>query len=306
MALAIWKGAPRMAGAPLGGFIALKAPITLEAADGGPDDEEDAFSPTMFMQRQTAQGRSVGLVIDMCAEQPGGKRLYEASEWDDWDVAYESIPCAPPLLSGKIPADDASTSTDPLWAESPPSEEQCQTFISVCSNFWRQEANHKRYIAVHCVTGINLAGYMIVRYLLQRGPLTKALDLFATHRPPGIYSVDLLEALWKSTGTPLPPAQQWRPPPPPSWHPLRQRVIGKPAVPLFNGISALDKRPALPVEGAGEAAMPSAKRPRSDLPSHTHHAAEAHSIGLAEVATRLNGEEGAKLRSLCQATSSLS
>ncbi|KAL3895877.1 MAG: hypothetical protein SGPRY_013406, partial [Prymnesium sp.] len=233
-----------MAASPLGGFIAMKAPTTLDGGEGGPEDEEDVFTPSMFMERQVEKGRQIGLVIDLTAPPQGGKRMYEAEEWEDWDVKYATLPCAPSLPS-------------PV-AEAVPPEDVCAAFISACSNFWREEKNHRRYIAVHCLTGFNLSGYMIVRYLLQRGPLLKALSLFSAHRPPGIYSIEILEALFKHSGTPLPQPQQWKPPPPPPWHPLPQRAFGKPAVPLFD---------AFPSAARTSTHDNSCKRPRCEAPT---------------------------------------
>lgn len=284
--------------------MAFKSPITLEPAQGGPEDDEDVFSPSMFMERQTELGRSVGLVIDLCANEGGNTRLYEPSEWDDWDVKYEVIPCSPPILAEPAHNHSESGMEAPLWAESPPSEELCQRFISTCSTFWQQERNRKRYIAVHCVTGVNVTGYMIVRYLMQRGPLPRALDLFAAHRPPGIYSVDFLEALWKCSGMPLPQPQQWRPPPPPAWHPLRQRVIGKPAVPLFTPL-AFEAQPVAQRESIGDPPVHPQKRPRSDAGCSPAGATASEPSGLAVVAEALDVVEAARLCRLCEVSGAL-
>lgn len=231
----LWKGAPRMSKKPLAGFFVLKSPITLEPFEGGPSEEEDIFTPSMFMERRNAEGTPIGLAIDLTTDASGGKRLYEASEWEDWDVKYVQLPCAPPLPIGEK---SHSIST---WFEAPPPEELCQKFISVVTDFWANDLNKRRYVAVHCVTGINVSGYMICRFLMQFGTLMRSLASFAEVRPPGIYSVEILEALFRASETTVPTPQAWKPPSAPAWHPIRQRALGKPAVPIFSEAGASDR-----------------------------------------------------------------
>ena len=70
---AVWQEAPRYGKSVLG-FIAMKSPITLPAA--APQDEGDAFTPSMFMERQMALQQSIGLCIDLTSA-PEGKQLYD-------------------------------------------------------------------------------------------------------------------------------------------------------------------------------------------------------------------------------------
>ena len=107
-----------MAACSVGGFLPLKCPL---AAGTEGVDEGDTFTVSMFMERQISAKRSVGLCIDLTSPSAGGKRLYESTEWDDWDVAHVGIPCAPP-----VPATAAASrlcarihTTDPHTALSP-------------------------------------------------------------------------------------------------------------------------------------------------------------------------------------------
>ena len=145
MLLETWAGAPRM-GQPITGFLALKAPIDFHACGAtslsADDQEEHEFSVSMFMERQQADGRLVGLVIDLTSAQPDGRRLYDTGEWSrDWDVEYVSIPVAPPLPEADADADAAEASA--AWAEPVPSEAQVATFIDAASAFWRNPRNQR-------------------------------------------------------------------------------------------------------------------------------------------------------------------
>ena len=82
--LAEWVGAPRLPARPVSGFLPTKAPISLESVDSTLD-EGDRYEVSMFMDRQTSQSRSVGLCVDTTVPH-GGARLFEAAEWDDYDV----------------------------------------------------------------------------------------------------------------------------------------------------------------------------------------------------------------------------
>ena len=234
--LSIWLSAPRI-GKPLTGFIPLKTPIDWDMcgdASKFSDEfkEEHDFSVSMFMERQLTEERSVGLVVDLTTPQSDGRRLYDTDEWNrDWDVEYLALPCAPPLPEG-----EAAPAAD--WSEPVPSEEMVHGFIGAVARFWAQPQNQRRHVAVHCVTGINVAGFMIARFLARNAPVGRVLAAYSRHRPPGIYSPDLLEAVWHaglmatpSGGGPKPSATDggWVQPHPPTWHPLVYRAVDRSA-----------------------------------------------------------------------------
>ena len=266
----VWKEAPRV-GAPCVGFIPFKSPMREGAAD-----EEDVWTVSLFMERQAGLGRAVGLCIDLTSAKPGKRRLYDAAEWtDDWDVAHVSIPCAPPLTEANT---QSSPSSPPgpdkpppkLWEEGVPPESAVEAFIAAATEFWAQPTNSRRHVAVHCVTGINVAGYMISRFLMRKAPVNRVLAAFATSRPPGIYSTELLEALWRAglgaeaslptpgALLPRPVAPAWHPLPPPSPRASRGASPAGSAVSGHSGTSATSSPrqsprrdlPAVPLFGA--------------------------------------------------------
>ena len=241
-----------MAACSVAGFLPLKCPL---AAGTEAVDEGDTFTVSMFMERQISDKRSIGLCIDLTSPSAGGKRLYESTEWDDWDVAHVSIPCAPPMpaaaAAGELP-------------ETLPAESVVEKFVATAGAFWGDEKNRSRFIAVHCVTGINTAGYLIARYLMRVAPLERGLKAIAAARPPGVYCPRMLEALWAKAEGATPTAEQRAPPEPPEWHKLRNRAP-KPPVPLFDagaGAAAGAKRAADDAPAAGTDGAPAAKAAR--------------------------------------------
>lgn len=128
-------------------------------------DAEHHFTPTMFVERQVAKGLSVGLCIDLTSPSASGRRLYDPSEWDDWDVQHCSLEVAPP------------GGPDLQLVETVPSEEAVTAFRDLVTRFWQEHS--KLAIAVHCLTGFNTTGFLVVSFLARRAPVAKALDAFA-------------------------------------------------------------------------------------------------------------------------------
>lgn len=155
-----WRECPRT-GQPCAGFIPMKCPLPPSSSV----DAEHHFTPSMFVEQQVAKGRSVGLCIDLTSPSASGRHLYDPSEWDDWDVQYSSLELAP-----------AGGPELPL-VETVPSEEGVGFFCDVVSRF--QQAHSQLFIAVHCLTGFNTTGFLIVSFLARRGPIAKALEAFA-------------------------------------------------------------------------------------------------------------------------------
>ena len=254
--LSIWKGAPRV-GTPFVGFIPMKAPIETKGIEV---DEEDEFTVSRFMDRQTSAGRAVGLCIDLTSLQPSVNQLYDTAEWSrDWDVEYFSLPCAPPLS-------EAEPGTE--WHESVPSEELVRQFIAAVERFWAEPANGRRHIAVHCVTGVNVTGYMIARFGMRVAPLDRVLGAIAASRPPGVYAPEFLEALWEHAPASS-VADSWVQPQPPAWHPIVFRTITlpprkPPAAPASTPLAsapAPSSTPAMPPPPPRSVAAPSAAAP---------------------------------------------
>ena len=152
--LAEWVGAPRLPARPVSGFLPTKAPISLESVDSTLD-EGDRYEVSMFMDRQTSQSRSVGLCVDTTVPH-GGARLFEAAEWDDYDVQCVQVACSSPLPEASKPL------VEPL-----PSEEAIVSFCKAVDSFWSSPRNRRRHIAVVCLTGINVSGFLIVQYLVR-------------------------------------------------------------------------------------------------------------------------------------------
>ena len=56
----------------------------------------------------------------------------------------------------------------------------------------------RRYFKSDKPTHSLLTGYMLVNYMVRQGlSVAEALRLFASHRPPGIYKADYIDALFK-------------------------------------------------------------------------------------------------------------
>ena len=300
--LTAWLGAPRM-GAPVTGFLALKAPIDFATAfgdDGTPPDEEHEFNVTMFMERQASDGRPVGLVVDLTSPQPSGRKLYDTDEWtNDWDVQYFSLPCTPPLPETLLDPDD-----DSAWVEPVPSEAIVDDFIKAVERFWANPANRKQHVAVHCVTGVNIAGYLIMRFLTRTAPVGPTLAAFAKSRPPGIYSPDVLEAIWSQQAAlqasgkrPASADGGWVQPQPPSWHPLKYRAVDRTA-------GAASAAAAKSSDEGPSMAPPPAKRPATTTtmappPPMSSGGAGDGPLAMRTVGTRLAGPEAIAIWMSC-------
>lgn len=91
---------------------------------------------------------------------------------------------------------------------------QITKFIQECRLAIRDGPND--LIAVHCTHGFNRTGFLIVAYLVEECSysVSKALKLFASSRPPGVFKYDYLRDLirrYDKSGTipPTPPLPSW-------------------------------------------------------------------------------------------------
>mmetsp|Transcript_52539 Transcript_52539/g.87159 ORF Transcript_52539/g.87159 Transcript_52539/m.87159 type:complete len:224 (-) Transcript_52539:187-858(-) len=141
---------------------------------------------------------------------------------------------------------------------------------------------------------------------MRTSSIERALESFASARPPGIYCPAILESLWRRAAGSLPPVSHWKPPQPPMWHKLRARALGLPAVPLFSSApAAATKAPA--AERAVTAAYPQSAA--SAYPQAAFaacpQAASAYPQGGAKRSSDICWADGAK-RQRSQATTASS
>ena len=97
-----------------------------------------------------------------------------------------------------------------------PSPDTVATFRRLCSDFLNR--NDKDLIGVHCTHGFNRSGFLICSFLVEEYDFSvnTAFNLFARHRPPGIYKQEYITQLWNNypdPDYPEPPAA----PPLPDW-----------------------------------------------------------------------------------------
>ncbi|XP_074655994.1 mRNA-capping enzyme-like [Tubulanus polymorphus] len=133
---------------------------------------------------------NLGLVIDLT----NTTRFYDKSTLEAYDCKYLKLQCRG---HGETPSQD-----------------QTNTFISICDHFIRQKPLH--VIGVHCTHGFNRTGFLIVAYLVekQNWSVDAAVDMYRKARPPGIYKQDYLEELYRRYGDPeetpsAPPLPDW-------------------------------------------------------------------------------------------------
>ncbi|GLD93869.1 hypothetical protein PINS_up002474 [Pythium insidiosum] len=203
-----FEAAPRYAKVmPTAKFLPIRAPLSSLYEIHYASDRSD-YTPSSLMEKLLASTRSgpvvnVGLVIDATGSD---HYLYDAKEWDDWDVKYVK-------LSTLIPEDtDSNTRRE--------AEEQ------LTLQFFEQVEKHKASamkdmdIMVYGAFGYNIVGFLTVRYLIEYCGLNlnAALKEFADALPPGLYSADHLERLYRRYFATLPSsASSVKCPAPPKW-----------------------------------------------------------------------------------------
>ena len=118
----------------------------------------------------------IGLWIDLC----NTNRWYSKRDVEQQDCKYVKVQCR-----GHGEA---------------PSQEQVNTFVSICRRFAQQ--NPLEVIAVHCTHGFNRTGFLISSYLIETEDWSPeaAITTFSAARPPGIYKADYIEELFSRYG----------------------------------------------------------------------------------------------------------
>lgn len=212
-----WRECPPM-GLPVDRFIPMKVPL------GARYDrfvaEEYRFTIEMAIEKalRRMQGRSfpvnpppdaplgpdgnppgvthvpacLGLVIDLT----NSSRYYDADGWQRQGIKYVKIPCRG---RGQVPPPEAVT--DLCW--------EMYTYIQDCPH---------GMALIHCTHGFNRTGYMIASYLIRMMSwrVPKALDLFSSLRPPGIYKHYYIRDLFRyyherqPSGFPFPRNPKWK------------------------------------------------------------------------------------------------
>jgi hypothetical protein len=227
--LARWRECPRL-GKPVMHLVPCKTPLSEHAAEAaGGLEPRFLFTPGMAKRAVAASGLSLGLVVDL-TDAPAGL-LYESAEFGS-DVAHVKIPFAQcggaAAASAAAPASSSSSSTTSSAATAsaaPPATQPAtprasglpnkglvDTFVRVVARF--AERNPGRCALVHCTLGFEAAGAFIAAYLVEECgcSVEAALAMFAEARPPGVFSRDLVAALYARYGEAVPSDLRVAPP----------------------------------------------------------------------------------------------
>ncbi|XP_058080424.1 uncharacterized protein LOC131228639 isoform X3 [Magnolia sinica] len=133
------------------------------------------YSSKQAIHQQKVLRRELGLVIDLT----NTSRYYSPIDWKKQGIKHFKIAC-----KGR---------------DAVPDNESVNHFVYEVSQFLLNQKHSKKYVLVHCTHGHNRTGFMIIHFLIrsQHISVTKALQLFANARPPGIYKQDYIDALYK-------------------------------------------------------------------------------------------------------------
>ncbi|KAK9842283.1 hypothetical protein WJX81_004542 [Elliptochloris bilobata] len=154
--------------------------------------DNERFSPQLIIEHLEGRGIKVGLVLDLT----NTWRYYDPNEWLDRGIDHRKIQCR--------------------GRNEMPEPEAVNSFVWTLMTYLRAEPD--KHVIVHCTHGYNRTGYMLVNYMVRHGlSVTEALQLFAKHRPPGIYKADYMDTLFKYNHE-LPPVNHSTPATP-DWKP---------------------------------------------------------------------------------------
>ncbi|KAI8850409.1 protein-tyrosine phosphatase-like protein [Chytridium lagenaria] len=173
------------------GFLPFKIPIEKEHQM----DEEYVFTPEMFVATQMKNGEcELQMVISLVPEEEE-KIRYDSSVWDKHQIRYVNIGCTDPYM--------------------PPTEKEIKVFVKTCAMVFRRNPN--KNIGVHDILSHNVAGYLIVCYLVEEvgWSVHRSVEAFHNARPPGIYSCFMLDSLYSRYSETMPLNSRY--PDPPSW-----------------------------------------------------------------------------------------
>uniref|UniRef100_A0A6A7G1Z7 mRNA-capping enzyme-like n=1 Tax=Hirondellea gigas TaxID=1518452 RepID=A0A6A7G1Z7_9CRUS len=193
--------------------------------------EKNTFSPSSFVKDMNSVEVYVSLVIDLTST----NYYYTREELVSNSCMHVNIPCT----------EDGSI----------PSRQSVVKFIGVCSDFARGNVNLNA-IAVHCMQGFNLTGFMICSYLVEEKNISidAAVKEFSMKRPPGIYNQSFLDELYRrydnnlGDGNPASHTLHALAPAPPTWHSGAVELPRNPCsatVDNFPGLTAVTHQPLL-------------------------------------------------------------
>ncbi|KAK9804496.1 hypothetical protein WJX73_010638 [Symbiochloris irregularis] len=153
-------------------IVPVKAPLSTKFNSVIPPSKR--FTPADVVSELQTFNLRVGLVLDLT----NTYRYYDSEEWEQMGVQYLKIHCRG---RGEVPEPEA-----------------VNRFCWEVASFHSHEENQGSHVVVHCTHGFNRTGYMISNYMVRMGyPLANAVRTFATHRSPGIYKDDYIQALFK-------------------------------------------------------------------------------------------------------------
>ncbi|CAK4471619.1 unnamed protein product [Aphanomyces euteiches] len=166
-------------------------------------------TPTDLMEaliEQAKKGKvyNVATVIDATGN---GLYYHEKGEWTDWDVNYVKVPVE------DMEQDAVSTK------EIVPTTRFVEAFLAAVQRHFAGD-RREEHIAVYGARGYNTAAFLIVCYLVEiKGvALNEALERYKQVNPPGVYSNNCLETLYKRYYSTLRPSgMRLLRPDPPSW-----------------------------------------------------------------------------------------
>ncbi|XP_060181411.1 uncharacterized protein LOC132611016 isoform X4 [Lycium barbarum] len=147
----------------IGFIIPSKVPLSESFNKNIPPGER--YTPKELIDKQRCLGREIGLVVDLT----NTDRYYPESDWTSHGIRHVK--------------------------DSVPDAESVDRFISEVMQLTSQAS---KYAVVHCTHGHNRTGYMIVHLLVRNQSVSvgEAIAKFAQARPPGIYRLKYIEALY--------------------------------------------------------------------------------------------------------------
>ncbi|KAL4612007.1 hypothetical protein ACB092_08G167400 [Castanea dentata] len=169
-----WLECPAV-GEEICGFI---LPSKVPLCDSFKVPHEKRFSFKQLIHQQRVLGRKIGLVVDLT----NTTRYYPV-----WDLKNEGIKHVKIQCKGR---------------DAVPDNVSVNKFVHEVSQFIsRQRSINKDHVVVHCTHGHNRTGYMIVHYIMRSlfpasVSVTQAINVFAEARPPGIYKLEYIDALY--------------------------------------------------------------------------------------------------------------
>ncbi|KAG4141004.1 hypothetical protein ERO13_D06G051600v2 [Gossypium hirsutum] len=189
-----WLDCPSLGQQILGCILPSKVPLDESFQTNIPPGKTYSFK--QVIQRVENSDGKLSLVVDLT----NTRRYYSVPDLKQKGIEYVKIRC-----KGR---------------DAMPDNFSVNIFVYELSKFFSRQANEsKNFVLVHCTHGHNRTGFMIVHYLMRFQPLmpvTRAMEIFALARPPGIYKPNYIDALYAfyNEGKPVmfayPSPPQWK------------------------------------------------------------------------------------------------